>query len=279
MKDRLKSVSADLRGPDNWKTHHLEKPMELVYECDKYTSGLRVHFGRQEGSTDATVGAFLKDERGDLYVLSSVHGNDFDQCTLSGPSLCTAAFLCSKSVGPCEENVFQTHPLVDVCLIKVQDKELQKSCTPFMPNGTCLCGPYTGPSEDIAYPYCDGHPRFILDTHVKKYGQTTHLTSGHLVFCNFNYPEDDITDALVIFPEEGREAFTEAGDSGAVVFREEAWPSTDGHEVTYHQALAVHCAALKNVYEGVKVSLAFRLDVAIEHLRMQTRKDLKLLSL
>ena len=216
----------------------------------------------------ATAGAFLRDEDDTLFILSSCHGENIQHCYFLD-SEGSQKYECKYIAG-----AYDKKNIIDACLLEVDNVHLKNKldyCLPIENRRIALYGPFVDSIEDIV----DTPGKRVK---VMKYGAKTRLTEGKLSYYDFEDPSTGISGGLIITPTTGKEAFTEEGDCGSVIFRqtpnEENAKSSDGF--TRHEALAMHSSALTGIGVGT-CSLASRLDTVIAHFENIIDKELHLL--
>ena len=267
LQDRMQSV--DVNFANACKVELLDSPLEFEFHNnEKCSPGSCVSFtDSSDQKLYSTVGAFLRDDKDKLYFLSTIHGNEFKKCHILNSIEC-------KSVA----EVYHVSPLLDACLIEVPEPEGKTKCSaaipiPHMEPG--LCGPYAGPTEELATKYETGEAASSDGKHtvVRKFGTTTGLTTGVLVYSHFTLPERGITDALMIEPRS--DIFTVGGDSGSVIFRHYPCRSPHTDMALCYEALAFTCGGVSNP-KGYR-TIATRLDDIIKHFEKELDTKLYLL--
>ena len=216
----------------------------------------------------STSGAFVRDENGQLYILSSCHGSSASNFFLFVSS--------DKSLTPkrykltCAAVVYQKDPLLDAVLLRVNEEELL--CDPHVRQpfkNSALCGVYCGSMGRL---YGDKR------TLVLKYGSKTELTRGELCLYEFENHHECISNALVIKPVSDKEPFCADGDSGAVIYKEE--PHTHVQKsrgYCLHEGIALLCAGIRAKNSESVWGLACRLDDVLIHFQQQLWVELTVL--
>ena len=273
---KLSVIDPDIR--DEYRLHIVQEPIEITpeYGGGKYRSGTKLcYYDKQKRSRYASCGVFLKDDDGHTYMISSCHGSNPKECYIleTDPS----SSVCSRHRCKRVEHVYQTSPLLDAVLFEVDTQGVTDLIDPLLGSpftNSALCGLYTDASEDI-----NKVPGKWIT--VEKYGGSTKTTKGEVSLYDFQHPPSDITDALVIRPVDPENAFSEAGDSGALVYRVQPHNHAKADEamtnLSLHEGIAVLCHGLKGVEPKQKWGVAFRLDDAIGHFKEKMGKSLHLL--
>ena len=277
------ALDQELRADDDvFKTQFeirlLEKSIEIAEETGtkEFRPGCQIcYYTGDDKLRYATCGAFVKDEEGKLYILSSCHGHTPDKVYLQSSTSPTKQRRHKLKLA---HEVHQKDPLLDAVLLEVSDSKLVDQCDPHMcrpHKNSALCGMYTGHTEDIAHVDEDwqkGEPPVVM-----KYGGTSKLTKGRLTLFHYQNPNEYITNALVITPSDSKELFSMEGDSGSVIFREDTHRHPDKYpSFSLHEGLAMQCYTVKGLEPNVTCSLAFRLDDAVEYFEGQTGKHLEI---
>ena len=260
-----------------YRTRHIKNPVQINHHTAKCCSGCTLSYFDQDSlNHNATCGAILGNDDGNIYILSSCHGNRPQMCYFSEPV--------HDKRHPCEHIAtgYEKDPLLDVALFEVSKRgdPLPYAIEPMLhmnKQNIALCGPYDGTIDDLLLPNTSENASKGKAPKVMKYGAQTKLTKGLLSFYKFNSPADSITDALVIAPQDG-DAFSKEGDCGSVVFLEDETPDSKQGQVpgssSYHEALAMICFGVEGIYPEVQCSLGFRLDAAFKFLELELKEKL-----
>ena len=285
LHEQLESVNSIFHTMYCTQTHKL--PLEVHGQCQngECTPGSQILLeGRNNDTLHGTIGAFLTDDSGNLYVLSPYHGFRIYHAYIYTPN--EEGVYQRIGVGSCMAKVYKKNPLLDASLIKVENTDLIGKCIPLIPGSpqkVGLIGPYRGLNEELAQMRTPEHGQMrtedgsITSTNVMKYGAKTKLTHGKLVYYDFSLPSADISGALVTCSDEEDSPFTADGDSGALIFRRQQDNIRD--DVSLHEAISVHCDVLKHLDEEREVSLSFRLDVIMNHYEYILNTKLELLNI
>ena len=262
---------------NEYKLHLVEKSLILKEENGpkKGNPGNKIYYTDSDnGRHFATCGAFVKDDDDKLYILSSCHGHSPKQCYFLEPVPEPREY----NRHPCRlaASVYQKDPLVDAVLLEVYTDDLKSIVEPVpqkdQPKSHALCGMYDDYIEDLVHADAD-------EVTVMKYEGKTSPTKGKLSFYKFQNPSDEITDALVITPADPEQgSFSSEGDSGSVVVLEKTHEHPGKHrDYSLHLGLAMLCYGIEGLHPGVKCSLAFKLEHAINALECKIGKELNLL--
>ena len=222
----------------------------------------------------ATCGAFVRDEHDKLYILSSCHGHSPTMCYFMQP----VPSPMKHKRHPCKlvASVYERDPLLDAVLYEVYTKGLKSIVEPVphqdQPKSHALCGMYEDPIEDLV-----GQDE--ENVIVMKYEGKKEPAKGTLSFYKFENPSEEISDALVIAPvDTNTDSFSSEGDSGSLVLLDNTHTHSGKYEnYSLHEGLGMLCYGVDGLYPGVKCSLAFKLDNALEVMRQKTKMKLHLL--
>ena len=281
LDQQLMSVNSHFYALYRIQTHTLALEVQGQCQDGKCTPGTQMVFENRNNETLlGTIGAFLTDDRGNDYMLSSCHGFRVQHVYINVAN--EEGVNRRIPVGSCVADVNQKAPLLDACLIQVENEELRAMCHPLIPGLTqkVFVGPYTGPIGDLAQlRTAEDANDFPKHTDVMKYGATTELTYGKLVYYDFSLPSAKISGALVTSADKirGSRPFIASGDSGAVIFRSKGELINVQIHMVLHEALSVHCVGLLHLDDEKEVSLSFRLDEVMTYLGDKINRKLNLL--
>ena len=284
--DELKRVLMAKIGDlgDNFKQEYIVQPLERPIEIFEETGhsmpcpGFQIEFDCPKNeSFRATAGAFVRTTDETLYILSSCHGKRVQHCYFID-SEGSRRYECIY-----KEGVYSQQPLLDACLLEVIDQDLKKtyeSCLQIDTGKVAFCRPDSGLLNKIS-----GNPKERVG--VSKY-EVRHeagslkafIKNGFLKYRRFQYPQEGITQGLVFAPSKESGEFTEAGESGSVIFHKTPRHGQNStlkkNGIVVHEALAMHCRRVENLPSG-NCSLAFRLDHIIEYFESKLGMDIKFL--
>ena len=276
MEEKLQDLGHMFRDEFKIEVHH--QPIDVVQEDgrENYGSGSQVCYHDANHKLHyATCGAFVKDEKGKLYMLTSCHGESPKVCYIlepdSSPPDQWKRYSCKRRA-----HVFKTDPLLDAILVEVNNEEVKNHIDPLLHcphENSALCCVFTDRIDD-----------FNAETGswpvVVKSGKKGHPALGKLFLYDCDIPHKDITGALVVAPE-GSQSFSEQGDSGSVIFQQDTHEhaKSDTHNYRLHEGLAMLSHGVTGLYPDLKCSLAFRLDHVIQYFSEKTGHDLHLLPL
>ena len=264
---KMKTIDTPLK--DEYKIETVSQDLEIWDECSsgKGALGSKILFHCLDTNDEccSTAGAIAKDKKDKYYVLSSMHGRSPSDCYLDVGG---NRYKCTY-VG----DGITDKSRIDACLLEVDGKELNPENTSFL---TCegkkiaFYGPEASSFSDIADKKKNEVP-------VKKYGATTKLKEGKLVYYSVDIPWRNIEDGLLVVPTEevkADEPFTAEGDSGCVLFREGSGKEQEG--VVLQEAVGIHSYGVSNVPNCERSCLAFRLDRVLEVFKQKHGRDLHL---
>ena len=268
---KMKTIETPLK--DEYKVETISQDLEIWEECSsgKGALGSKILFHCLDANDEccSTAGAIAKDKKEKYYVLSSMHGSTPDNCYLDvGGNRYECTYI---GDGITEKS------RIDACLLEVDGKELKASNKSFLEcegKKITFFGPEASSFSDIVDKKKNEVP-------IKKYGATTKLREGKLVYHSVDIPWKNIDDGLLIVPTgevSPEEPFSAEGDSGCVIFRDSPNEASGAKgEFVCHEALGVHSYRVNNAPGYERSCLAFRLDRVLEVFKQKHGIDLQLL--
>ena len=270
--DALRSQIRSLgeRFQDIWKFGPTVDKIQIheLNGGEKYSLGSQICYtGPQDALCYSACGAFLQDEEGTKYILSSCHGERAHSFYIEIPET-TESQQRRHKLKPVAV-VYRKDPLLDAVLLEVGN-DVAKYCDPCLKSlheNAIVCCIFTGNMQ-----------RLIRDRPVViKYRDNHNLSKGRVSECNWQGPSGSITDALLIKPDDQSEPFCKEGDSGSVLFLEKHHNQTfSGKVYSGHKGIAVLSAGVTGIDTGTMHGIAFRLDDAMDYFENKLKKKLYL---